>query len=195
MLVARRKDCPDKGRRVATQARDPPPHYEHSKLRYNYRTSNLLAAVGPGQLRVLDARMEKRRANFEFYHWALADAPGIPFAPEHPRGRCTRWLTCITVDPQEFGAGREEIRLALEAENIESRALRKPMHLQPIYAGCRARGGSVSQELFANGLCLPSGSNLTDDDLMRIVENHSVHGEAPRAGRVRGQTGDGSGRG
>jgi dTDP-4-amino-4,6-dideoxygalactose transaminase len=105
--------------------------------------SNLLAAVGPGQPRVLDDRVEKRRAKFEFYRRALPDAPGIAFMPQHPNGRCTRWLACITIDPQDFGARCEHVRLALEEENIQSRTLWKPMQLQPLYAGCRVRSGSL----------------------------------------------------
>ena len=163
-------DWAEKARHLATQARDPAPHYEHSELGYNYRMSNLLAAVGRGQLHVLEQRVEQRRRNFEFYRRALGEMPGIGFMPEYPKGRSTRWLTCITVDPSQFGTGREEIRLALERENIESRPLWKPMHLQPLYRDCRVRGGAVSEELFNNGLCLPSGSNLTTDDLTRIVD-------------------------
>ena len=100
----------------------------------------------------------------------LSDLPGISFMPEHPRGRSSRWLTCITVAPEQFGASREDIRLALERENIESRPVWKPMHLQPAYAGCRVRGGALAERLFRDGLCLPSGSNLSEDELKRIVE-------------------------
>jgi pyridoxal phosphate-dependent aminotransferase EpsN len=170
MLVSRRKEFTDKARFLATQARDPAPHYQHSEIGYNYRMSNLLAAVGRGQLRCLDQKVEKRRANFEFYRRALGELPGIEFMPEMPEGRSNRWLTCVTIDPQEFGADREAVRLALEAENIESRPLWKPMHLQPVFASCRVAGGDVSADLFARGLCLPSGSNLTEDDLLRVVE-------------------------
>jgi pyridoxal phosphate-dependent aminotransferase EpsN len=113
--------------------------------------------------------VRKRRANFAFYRRALGDLPGIDFMPEHPRGRSTRWLTCLTVDPDRFGATREDVRLALQAENIESRPAWKPMHLQTPYAGYRVRGGEVAERLFRHGLCLPSGSNLDDDDLARIT--------------------------
>jgi dTDP-4-amino-4,6-dideoxygalactose transaminase len=132
--------------------------------------SNLLAAVGRGQLRVLDDRVERRRANFRFYQEALGDLPGIEFMPEHPSGRSTRWLTCLVVNPEEFGATREDIRLALERENIESRPFWKPMHLQPVYCGYRVRGGAVSEAIFRDGLCLPSGSNLTSGELQRVVD-------------------------
>jgi pyridoxal phosphate-dependent aminotransferase EpsN len=137
---------------------------------YNYRMSNLLAAVGRGQLRDLDQRVERRRANFRFYQEALGDLPGISFMPEHPDSRSTRWLTSMTVDPERFGATRDDLSRALESENIESRPVWKPMHLQPVYAGCRVRGGGVAERLFRDGLCLPSGSNLGEDELTRIVE-------------------------
>ncbi|MEN6449982.1 MAG: GNAT family N-acetyltransferase [Thermoguttaceae bacterium] len=170
MLVTDRKDLADRARFLATQARDPAPHYQHSEIGYNYRMSNLLAAVGRGQLRVLDDRVERRRANFQFYRQSLGDLPGIGFMPEHPQSRSTRWLTCITVDPRQFGATRDEIRLALEAENIESRPTWKPMHLQPVFSHCRLCGGAVAERIFEQGLCLPSGSNLSQADLSRVVD-------------------------
>jgi pyridoxal phosphate-dependent aminotransferase EpsN len=169
MLVTECKALADRARFLASQARHSCPEYEHFETGYNYRMSNLLAAVGRGQMRVLDKRVQRRRANFRFYQQALGDLPGIAFMPQHPEGRPTRWLTCITVDPEQFGATREEVRLALERENIESRPVWKPMHLQPPYAGCRVRGGEVAEGLFRHGLCLPSGSNLSDDDLARIA--------------------------
>ena len=169
MLVARRKEYVDRARYLATQARDPAPHYQHSQIGYNYRMSNLLAAVGRGQLRVLEDKIRGRRANFEYYRRALGDLPGVDFMPELPDSRCTRWLTCVTIEPEKFGADREQVRLALEAENIESRPLWKPMHLQPVFKQCRTRGGAVSADLFNRGLCLPSGNNLTEGDLERIV--------------------------
>jgi pyridoxal phosphate-dependent aminotransferase EpsN len=170
MLVSRRKEWTRRARFLSTQARDPAPHYQHSEIGYNYRMSNLLAAVGRGQLRCLEEKVQKRRATFEYYRQALGDLPGIEFMPELPDAQSTRWLTCITVDPEAFGADREAIRLALEAENIESRPLWKPMHLQPVFASCRICGGGVSADLFERGLCLPSGSNLSDDDLRRVAE-------------------------
>ncbi len=158
-------------RKLATQARDPAPHYQHSEIGYNYRLSNVLAAIGRGQLRGAGgARARHARRIFEFYRQALGDLPGIAFMPEAPWGRATRWLTCITVDPAEFGADREAIRLALEAENIESRPVWKPMHLQPVFAGCQVVGGAVAQACSSEGLCLPSGTALTDDDLARVVD-------------------------
>ncbi|MGW8257818.1 MAG: DegT/DnrJ/EryC1/StrS family aminotransferase, partial [Thermoguttaceae bacterium] len=170
MLTAKSKKQIQGARFLSTQARDPAPHYQHSQIGYNYRMSNLLAAVGRGQLQVLEERVNKRRANFDFYRQAFSDLPGIAFMPELPNSRSTRWLTCITVDPAAFGADREDIRMALEAENIESRPLWKPMHLQPLFASARIRGGEVSAELFSCGLCLPSGSNLRQTDLDRVVE-------------------------
>lgn len=169
MLVTQNAELAQRARFLATQARDPVPHYEHSVVGYNYRLSNLLAAVGRGQLRVLAERVAKRRANFDYYHQHLSDIPGIDWMPEPADCFSTRWLTCITVDPKITGVSREEIRLALEADNIEARAVWKPLHRQPAYQDCRARGGAVSERLFENGLCLPSGSSLSEDDLARIT--------------------------
>lgn len=157
-------------RKLATQAREPAPHYEHAEIGYNYRLSNLLAAVGRGQLRVLDDRVAARRANFEFYREAFAGLPGVEMMPEAEWGTHSRWLTCLTIDPEAFGADREAVRLAMEAENIEARPVWKPMHLQPIFSGCECVGGSVAEDLFARGLCLPSGSNLTRGELERVAE-------------------------
>lgn len=159
----------ERARRLAAQGRDPAPHYEHSAIGYNYRMSNLLAAIGRGQLRNLPDRVERRRANFEHYRGALGGEPGIELMPEIEGGRSTRWLTCMLVDPGEFGATREDIRLHLETHNIESRPLWKPMHAQPVWRGARVVGGAVSERLFELGLCLPSGSNLTDADRGRVV--------------------------
>ena len=170
MLVSEDGALIDRARHLATQARDPAPHYQHSEIGYNYRMSNLLAAVGRGQLRALDQRVARRREIFEFYRSALGNIPGIYFIPDAPYGKSNRWLTCITVDPDEFVASREDIRLALEAENIESRPVWKPMHLQPVFSRCRVRGGDVSAEIFEKGLCLPSGTDLKEADLIRIVE-------------------------
>ncbi|MGQ9574467.1 MAG: DegT/DnrJ/EryC1/StrS family aminotransferase [Thermoguttaceae bacterium] len=185
MLVTSDPAISGQARLLATQARDPAPHYEHSQIGYNYRMSNLLAAVARGQLRVLPARVRKRRSNFSFYCRALADLPGIQFMPEHPRGRSTRWLTCLTVDPAAFGATRDDILAALAADQIESRPVWKPMHLQPVFSGCRVRGGGVAEDLFRRGLCLPSGSNLTAADLRRIVRIiRSVARPARRSGHL-----------
>lgn len=168
MLVSNRKDWIDRAQFLSSQARDPAPHYEHSQTGYNYRLSNLLAAVGRGQLRVLDQRVEQRRAHNAFYRQALA-LPGIEFMPEAEYGRSNGWLSCLTVDPLEFGATREDVRLHLETLNIESRPVWKPMHLQPIFSGCSVRGGDVSRVLFERGLCLPSGSSLTTEQRARVA--------------------------
>jgi dTDP-4-amino-4,6-dideoxygalactose transaminase len=170
MLVSHDESLMKKARFWATQARDPAPHYQHSEIGYNYRMSNVLAGIGRGQLRVLADRVNARRANCVYYQQAFADLPGIEFMPEAPWNRCTRWLTCILVNPQAFGADREIIRLALEAENIEARPVWKPMHLQPVFAHCDKFGGEVAEDLFNRGLCLPSGSNLSGSDLQRVVE-------------------------
>ncbi len=159
----------ERARFLSQQARDPAPHYEHSEIGYNYRMSNILAAVGRGQLRALGRRIEQKRRIFDFYREALGDLPGIGFMPEAPYGRCTRWLTVILISSGEFGTDREAVRLALEAEDIESRPLWKPMHLQPVFAGCRVRGGGVSEDLFRKGLCLPSGTAMTPEDLGRVA--------------------------
>lgn len=157
-------------RKLATQARDPAPHYQHSEIGYNYRMSNVLAGIGRGQLRVLEQRVEARRSNFSYYLQHLSACPGIAFMPEASWGRHTRWLTCILVDPAQFGATREQIRLALESENIEARPIWKPMHLQPVFADCQSVDGHVAKQIFEDGLCLPSGSNLDEQDLARVVE-------------------------
>jgi pyridoxal phosphate-dependent aminotransferase EpsN len=156
-------------RKLATQARDPAPHYQHSEIGYNYRMSNILAGVGRAQLQVLEDRVQARRHNFAYYEQGLAELPGLELQPEAPWGRHSRWLTCLTIDPAKFGADREAIRLALEAENIESRPVWKPMHLQPVFAGYEAVGGQVAEDLFNRGLCLPSGSNLSEADQERVV--------------------------
>lgn len=170
MLVSEDEDIIRHARKLATQARDPAPHYQHSEIGYNYRMSNVLAAIGRGQLEVLEDRVQARRRNFDFYQRGLADLPGISFMPEAPWGRHTRWLTVIQVEPSLFGATREDIRLALEAENIEARPVWKPMHLQPVFAQYEKVGGGVAEEIFEKGLCLPSGSNLSESDLNRVVD-------------------------
>jgi pyridoxal phosphate-dependent aminotransferase EpsN len=159
-----------KARFLATQARDPAPHYEHSELGYNYRLSNLLAALGLAQLADLDRRVERRRAHNAAYREALAGLPGVAFMPEAPGCHSTFWLTALTIDPESAGIDRDIVRLALEAQDIEARPVWKPMHLQPYYAGFEAVGGSVSARLFELGLCLPSGSNLSDTERDRVIE-------------------------
>jgi pyridoxal phosphate-dependent aminotransferase EpsN len=155
---------------LAQQARDPAPHYQHSHIGFNYRLSNVLAAIGRGQLEVLDERVAARRRNFAFYQEAFHNEPGISFMPEAAYGCSNRWLTCILVDPHVFGASREEVRVHLEAHNIESRPVWKPLHLQPVFRECRVVGGRVAEALFDQGLCLPSGSNLSAAELGLIAE-------------------------
>lgn len=169
MLVSDRKEWVERARYLATQARQPAPHYEHTEVGYNFRLSNLLAAIGRGQLRVLDDRVAARRANNTYYRQALADLPGLEFMPEAPYGRSNCWLTCVLIDPDRFGTDRETIRQALEREDIESRPVWKPMHVQPVFMDCRSVGGEIAEGLFARGLCLPSGSSLRPDDRDRVV--------------------------
>ncbi len=170
MLVSDDAELIAHARKLATQAREPAPHYEHREIGYNYRLSNILAAIGRGQLRVLDERVRRKREIFEHYHRALGDLPGLEFMPEAPWGRANRWLTVITIDPHQFGATREDVRLALEAENIEARPIWKPMHLQPVYRDAEVWGGAVAEGLFQCGLCLPSGSSLTSEEQQRVIQ-------------------------
>ncbi len=154
---------------LATQARDNAPHYQHSHIGYNYRMSNICAGIGRGQMEVLPERIEQRRANFHFYKNALKNIRGISLLNELPGFYSNRWLTTILVNPIETGGiTREDIRLELEKYNIESRPLWKPMHLQPIFKNFPYYGDDISEILFKNGLCLPSGSNLSPDDLEMI---------------------------
>ncbi|WP_281257322.1 DegT/DnrJ/EryC1/StrS family aminotransferase [Merismopedia glauca] len=170
MLVSDDSELVSQARFLATQARDPAPHYQHSQIGYNYRLSNVLAGIGRGQLRVLAERVAARRRNFEIYQQTLGDLPGIEFMPEASFGKATRWLTCLTIDPEKFGTDREQVRLALAAQNIETRPVWKPLHLQPVFADCEYIGGKVAEGLFQDGLCLPSGSNLSDADLKRVIQ-------------------------
>ena len=170
MLVTEDESWAIQARKLATQAREPAPHYEHTTIGYNYRLSNLLAAVGRGQLSVLDERVAARRAVYQRYVEALSDLPGLRFMPEPEGFFSTRWLTSILVDPVKFGASREDIRLALEANNIEARPVWKPMHSQPVFANHRAVVNGVSDQLFRDGLCLPSGSSLSIEDQQRTIK-------------------------
>jgi len=156
-------------RKLASQARDPAPHYQHSMIGYNYRLSNLLAALGRGQLRQLDARVATRRAHFAAYADALAGIPGVAFMPEAPWGTHSRWLTTLTLDPGS-GLTPAGVAASLDRAGIESRPVWKPMHLQPVFADCEVIGGDVSARLFRDGLCLPSGSNLSAGDRDRVIE-------------------------
>lgn len=170
MLLSDRAEWIARARFLATQARDPAPYYLHSTIGYNYRLSNLLAAVGRGQLRVLEQRVQRRRAINRLYREALGGVPGVAFQPEAPWGRSTFWLTCLTLDPAEAGASPEAVRLALAEQGIEARPLWKPMHQQPVFADARRRLTGVADRLFERGLCLPSGSALTDDQVLEVAE-------------------------
>jgi pyridoxal phosphate-dependent aminotransferase EpsN len=170
MLLSDDSALIERARFLATQARDPAPHYQHSELGFNYRLSNLLAAVGRGQLRSLPERIAARTRIRAYYEAALRHLPGIQFMPLATYGIPNWWLTCISIDPIAFGTTREEVRLALEAANIEARPIWKPLHLQPVFAGARVRGGDTAEALFRDGLCLPSGSAMTEEDLCRVVD-------------------------
>ncbi|HSD66316.1 MAG TPA: aminotransferase class I/II-fold pyridoxal phosphate-dependent enzyme [Vicinamibacteria bacterium] len=170
MLVSADGNEIDRVRFLASQARDPAPYYEHSTAGFNYRMSNVLAAIGRGQLRVLPARVAARRRNFAFYAEALGAVPGLRLMPEAPYGRSSRWLSVVEIDPSEFGASAEDVRRHLEARNIEARRVWKPMHLQPLFVRARRVGGAVAERLFGNGLCLPSGSALGDAERARVVD-------------------------
>lgn len=168
-LVSANSDYIRQARFLATQALDPAPHYQHSQIGYNYRMSNVCAAVGRGQMEVLRQRIRQRRNNFFFYKVALSVVSEIQVAAEpSPDYYSNHWLTTILVD--ESQVKREDLRNALVADNIDCRPLWKPMHLQPVYAGAPYYGGTTSERLFATGLCLPSGSNLTEADLDRVAD-------------------------
>lgn len=165
-------DDPDLVRRavyLSTQARDAAAHYQHSEVGYNYRLSNICAAIGVGQLRSLTRFVEARRRIFDSYRTRLGQLPGIRFVDEPPAARCNRWLTTIFVDPDRAGLTREDIRIELDSKRIESRPLWKPMHMQPVFAGAKCVGGAQAERHFERGLCLPSGSAMTDADLDRIM--------------------------
>ncbi|MBG0778250.1 MAG: DegT/DnrJ/EryC1/StrS family aminotransferase [Desulfovibrionaceae bacterium] len=183
MLVCRDADDADRARFLATQARESAPHYEHTTIGYNYRLSNVAAAIGRGQLMKLDERVQRRRRIFDGYVQRLGDGGAVRFMPEADWGRSNRWLTCCLFHADEPDAARgqatrERVRLALEAENIEARPVWKPMSLQPVYAGVETvagtaggtGNGTVGADLFARGLCLPSGTQMTDEDLDRICD-------------------------
>ena len=169
MLISSEEKLIREAGHLATQACEPAPHYQHLKLGFNYRMSNILAGIGRGQLKCLEQRVAARRSNFEFYSSRLGILPGVTFMPEMEYGRTNRWLTCLTVDPGEAGVTSEEVRLELARNEIEARPVWKPMHLQPLYKEAECIGGSVGEDLFRNGLCLPSGSALTEAQRERVV--------------------------
>lgn len=170
-LVSKNEDLVKRATFLATQARDPAPHYQHSQIGYNYRLSNICAGIGRGQMEVLPERIKQRRKNYSFYEKELKDLPGISFLREPKGFFSNRWLTTILIDPEKSGGiTREHIRLRLEENNIESRPLWKPMHLQPIFKSYPYYGDRVAENLFINGLCLPSGSNLFSSELNRVSD-------------------------
>ena len=169
MLVSRDPAVIARARHLSAQAREPVPHYEHVEIGYNYRMSNLLAALGRGQLQGLPSKLAKRREINERYRAALAPLPGLSFMPEASYGRSNCWLTCVRIDASRFGFGPEHIRLHLDTCGIEARPVWKPMHLQPAFRDCAARGGDVAALLFEQGLCLPSGSTLSETDQRRVI--------------------------
>ncbi len=169
-LVTKTLENVKETRFLATQARDEAPHYQHSKIGYNYRMSNIVAGIGRGQLEVIEDRIKKRRANFDYYLSALGKIEGISFLRQRPGVYSNYWLTTILIEPERTsGITTDDIRLALEAENIESRPLWKPMHMQPVFEKYPAYVDGTSESLFNKGLCLPSGSNLTNEQKDRVI--------------------------
>jgi dTDP-4-amino-4,6-dideoxygalactose transaminase len=175
MLVADDPQLVAHARKLSTQAREPAPHYEHVEVGFNYRMSNVLAGIGRGQLRVLDQRVERRRAVFDAYRAALADLPELQWMPEPAGAHSTRWLTCFTLHGPDAALRRDRLLRGLERHSIEARPVWKPMHLQPLFRGApyfsHAEGEDVSARLFESGVCLPSGSNMSDEQLARVVDH------------------------
>jgi dTDP-4-amino-4,6-dideoxygalactose transaminase len=170
MLVTESPELAQRARHLATQAREPFPHYEHATVGYNYRLSNLLAALGRAQLRGLDSRIEHRRLIDATYTEGLADLPGVSPMPRNRAGTSNYWLTCVLIDPDAFGVDRERVRLALEDADIESRPTWKPLHLQPVFSGISLVGPGHCDRVFDRGLCLPTGSGLSAADQSRVIE-------------------------
>ncbi len=169
MIVSDDEELIKKVKFWSTQARNNGIHYEHSEIGYNYRMSNILAAIGCAQLQVLTERVARKREIFSLYHQSLNHLSGVSFMPEPDFATSTRWLTCLTIDSRQVGINRDVVIHALEKHNIESRPTWKPMHMQPLYKGCDVVGGSVAEYLFKSGLCLPSGTGMTEEDQARII--------------------------
>jgi dTDP-4-amino-4,6-dideoxygalactose transaminase len=169
MLVSSHAEWIERARHLASQAKEPYPYYEHVEVGHNYALSNVLAALGCAQLRRLRDRVEHRRHVNRVYREELAGIDGIGFMPEAGYGRCSFWLTCVLIEPEAAGVDRDTIRLRLEELDIESRPAWKPMHLQPLYAGCAVRGGAVSEDIFSRGLCLPSGPGMSDTEVREVA--------------------------
>ena len=173
MLVSNNEEYIRQARFLSTQARDPAPHYEHTRIGYNYRMSNILAGVGRGQIRVLDERVASRRRVYDRYRTGLADCEQLQWMPEPDWSHSTHWLTACTIDPTQAGLTSTEVITKLAGDRIEARPVWKPMHLQPVFSQCLSfdhSDHSVSARLFENGLCLPSGSNMTDAQQDRIID-------------------------
>ncbi len=168
MLVSSNREIINKARFLSTQARDEAPHYEHSQIGYNYRMSNVLAGIGRGQLKELDLRVNQKRIISDFYKNILETVDGIDFQPELSNTKSNKWLTAITIDKKRIGFDREKLRKEFEKHNIECRPLWKPMHIQPVYTSAPQYINGVSEKLFYDGLCLPSGTNLSREDFNRI---------------------------
>src|SRR5579863_5586719 len=169
MLVSQRREWIDKASFWATQSRDPGIAYEHSEVGFNYRMSNVLAGIGRGQLEVLDLRVQQRRSIAHRYREALADLPGVSPMPQADFGLHTNWLSCFLLDEDRFGCSRDQLIHELDAANIESRPVWKPMHLQPLYSAAESYRGEVAEDLFRRGICLPSSSSLSDADQLRVI--------------------------
>lgn len=170
MLLSDDQDLIERARKLSTQAREPFPHYEHKEIGYNYRMSNVCAAIGVGQLEQIEKKVARRREIFDNYRSALSQLPGVGFMPEPADCRSTRWLTCMTLDPECAAVTPTDLLGKCEDHQIEVRPLWKPMHLQPVFADCKFCGSDVSERLFANGLCLPSGSGMPDADQRRVID-------------------------
>ena len=180
MLVSKNAAWINKARFWSQQARDPGLAYQHSEIGYNYRMSNVLAGIGRGQLRVLGLRVEQRRAIAMRYQDAFADLRGIKLMPQAPYGLHSNWLSCFLIDEREFGVSRDALIAALDDAEIESRPVWKPMHLQPLFKGCKCYGGQVATDLFARGICLPSSSSLSEEDQLRVINTIRLSIGAPQ---------------
>ena len=174
MLLADKGSWIDRARFLATQAREPVAHYEHRELGYNYRLSNVLAGLGLSQLDDLSRRIAAKRAHFEAYRAALGELPGVRFMPIEDPDAANYWLTCMTIDPVDGGSSRDAVIAALEAADVEARPLWKPLHMQPVFQDCASIGGECAEGLFATGLCLPSGSALSEADRSKVIEGVRV---------------------
>jgi len=184
MLVTQTPEWASKARFWATQAREPGIAYHHAEIGYNYRMSNVLAGIGLAQLRVLDLRVQQRRAIAFRYRDAFADLPGISFMPQAAYGVHTNWLSCFLIDEAQFGCSRDDLIRGLDANGIESRPVWKPMHLQPLYADNPCYGGSVASDLFRRGICLPSSSSLSLEEQMFVINQVRAAGSAPALGAL-----------